>query len=154
MEPKGSLSCYKDLATWPHSVSDEFIPHPSFVCKFHLVVFFLCLGRRSFKPLCFLQFSNHNPVCTAVLSQLCPMACDLSTYLISLLYMVKSTTEEAPYAVYCTLLWPSVFRSKYSQHSLPVHTIMFFPHCQTPLFAPINIQRCKSPYMLQQLHYS
>jgi hypothetical protein len=31
-----------------------------------------------------------------------------------------------------------------------VHIIVFFPHCQTP----INIQRCKWPYVLQQLHYS
>jgi len=54
MEPKGSLPRSKDLATWPYSVSDEFIPHPSFVCKIHLVVFFLCLGPRSFKPHCFL----------------------------------------------------------------------------------------------------
>jgi len=49
MEPKGSLSCSKDLATWPYSVSDKFIPHPSFVCKIHLMVFFLCLGPRSLK---------------------------------------------------------------------------------------------------------
>jgi hypothetical protein len=40
-------------------------------------------------------------------------------------------------------LWPSLFRSKYSQHSLPVY-IMFFPHCQTQLFTPINIQRCNN----------